>query len=71
MDGAIELMSIIIEPFLAPAKTPPSPKIALSESAESGSIVIIVSVFDATSSLLVAGIAPSLASSSTASATMS
>ena len=71
IEGAMELMSMMIEPFFAPAKTPPSPKIALSESAESGSIVIIVSVLDATSSLLVAGVAPSLASSSTASDTMS
>ncbi|CAI8278276.1 MAG: Uncharacterised protein [Chloroflexota bacterium] len=47
--GAIELISITILPLEAPANTPFSPKITNSESAESGSIVMITSAASPTS----------------------
>ena len=69
--GAMELMSMMVLPAVAPSSTPLGPRMARSESAESGSMVIFLSVAAATSLLDDAGVAPSPATSSTASPTMS
>ena len=71
ISGAIELMSTITEPALAPSKTPLAPRMAASESAESGSIVMILSELAATSLLDEAPLAPSVTTSSMLSPTMS
>ena len=65
--GAMELMSIMTEPCLAPSRTPSLPRITSSESAESGSMVITMSARDAASAEVVALEAPSAANSSTGS----
>ena len=69
--GAMELMSMIVLPDDAPSSTPSGPRMTFSESAESGSMVMILSVAAATSRLDDAGVAPSPTTSSTASPTMS
>jgi hypothetical protein len=69
--GAIELMSITALPLPDPSSTPPAPRIAASESLESGTIVMTTSVCAATSFAEAAFLAPSLTSSSTEAATTS
>ena len=59
------------DPEAAPSKTPFAPRIAASESAESGTIVMMSGFFSATSRDDEAGVAPSVAISSTAVPTMS
>ena len=63
--GAIELMSMMVSPLEAPSSTPSGPRIAASESAESGTIVMTVGLLSATSLEVDAAVAPSVASSST------
>ena len=67
----MELMSMTMEPADAPSRTPPGPRIAASESAESGSMVMILSVASATWRLEAAPSAPSVTTSSMLSPTMS
>ena len=69
--GAMELMSIITEPLLAPSNTPSGPRMTFSESAESGSMVMMVSLAAATSLLEDAPVAPSVTTSSWLLPTMS
>ena len=60
-----------VSPADAPSRTPAGPKIAASDCGESGTIVIITEFAEATSAAELAGLAPSPATSSTDSATMS
>ena len=60
-----------MEPERAPSNTPSGPRMAISDSAESGTIVIIFSQLAATSLLEEARWAPSVTNSSTGSPTMS
>ena len=69
--GAMELMSITTDPSDAPSRTPFWPRIAASESAESGTIVMTVGVAAATSAADDAGFAPSPTTSSIAVPTTS
>ena len=69
--GAIELMSMITEPSDVPSRTPFSPRMAASESAESGTIVMTIGAEAATSAEDEAGFAPSVTISSMAEPTTS
>ena len=63
-NGAMELISMITAPLLAPSNTPSGPRMTFSESAESGSMVMMVSLAAATSLLDDAPVAPSVTTSS-------
>ena len=67
----MELISMTVSPSDAPSNTPPGPRIAASDWGESGTIVMTIGLFDATSAADDAAIAPSVANSSTDSATIS
>ena len=69
--GAIELMSMRIEPGLADSMTPPFPRTTSLTWGELGSIVMITSVFAATSCGEAPFSAPAATTSSRAAVTMS
>ena len=71
IDGAMLLISMMTAPGAAPASTPSGPRMARSESAESGSIVIVRALPAAACAGDDAAAAPSVASSSTGSPMMS
>ena len=71
MDGAMLLMSMITEPASAPSSTPSGPRMARSESAESGSMVMVRTFPAAAPAGEDAAVAPSVANSSTGSPIMS
>ena len=69
--GLIELMSMTVDPFLTPSSTPLGPRTACSTSGPSGTIVMMMSVFPATSFGDDPYSAPAAATSSMPPATMS
>ena len=71
MEGAMLLMSMITDPGSAPSSTPSGPRIARSESAESGSMVMVRALPLAALAGDDAAVAPSVANSSTGSPMMS
>ena len=67
----MELISMTTAPAFAPSRTPFAPIMAASASGPSGTIVMMSEFLDATSLEDDAGVAPSVAISSTAVPTMS